>query len=70
MHFYLFIKFFTINKLFFYIYFKYLPTDIIRRYLTDSFQTITIHAIVNDGIPEGNYPSVRTLDIINGITDG
>jgi hypothetical protein len=41
-----------------------IPTDNIRRYLTESCRTITIHAIVTEGIPDGNYPSVRD------ITDG
>jgi hypothetical protein len=50
------LSFFTINKLFFYIYFKYIPTDIIRRYFTESCQTITSHAIITDG----HIPSVIT----------
>ena len=48
------LSFFTINKLFFYIYFKYIPTDIIRRYFTESCNTITSHAIITDGIAVGN----------------
>ena len=48
------LSFFTINKLLFFIYFKYLPTDYFRRYFTESCQTITSHAINTDEI----YPSV------------
>jgi hypothetical protein len=32
--------------------------DTIRRYLTESCRTITIHAIVTDGIADEYYPSV------------
>jgi hypothetical protein len=60
-HYFCLLSFFTINKLFFYVYFKYIPTDIIRRYFTESCQTITSHAIITisaiitDGVSGGNY---------------
>jgi len=35
-----------------------IPTDNIRRYLTESCRTITINSIFTDGLTDGYYPSV------------
>ena len=43
------------------------PTDIIRRYYTESCDKITSHAILTDGLPT-DVTSVITLAITDGIT--
>jgi hypothetical protein len=45
-----------------------LPTDIIRRYFTESCHTITTDAIITDGLSVGNYRwKFRRIDFVSNV---
>jgi hypothetical protein len=63
----LFIKVFLLLINYFFIYFKYIPTELptknIRRYFTESCQIITSHAIITDGYITSVMPNDIQMDL-------